>query len=281
MAARFGHDEARLYRGGVAAPVVAAARKPLPAKFFARDVLTVARALLGQRLVRRCGEAPGAPLLCARIVEVEAYGGRCDRASHGHRGMTPRCATMFGPVGRLYVYFTYGSHFCANVVVGRRDERGENGDAGCAVLLRAARIEPSVRNGADQPSLAFARAARAERCRSVERRRDLLAGALDPVLLTGPGNLAAALALDRRHDGLDLTDGRGPLWIAAGERVRRVEWTPRIGLGDYPAASWCWRAVACDDDSDRRAATAISAGRPRSPRPRPGFGAAQRSPDTA
>ena len=100
-----------------------ARRRRLPRAFYRRDPRAVAPELLGKLLVR----GP----LAARVVEVEAYCGAEDPGSHAHRGITRRNATMFGPPGRLYVYFTYGMHWCANAVCG---EEGE----GVAVLLRAA-----------------------------------------------------------------------------------------------------------------------------------------------
>jgi len=203
---------------------------------FERPLLEVARALLGATLVRRFGQGAAARCVMARLVEVEAYAGAHDRASHAWRGETPRCATMFGPAGRLYVYFTYGSHFCVNVVAGER--AGPRATAS-ALLLRAAEAVD-----ADAEGVALLREARAARCKSAAKRRELLSGRDDARLLSGPGNLAAALALDRSHDGLDLTDARGELVIAAGEPAPRVEWTPRVGLGDYPAARWCWRVAA-------------------------------------
>lgn len=94
--------------------------------FFAGDPATVARALLGTLLVVRDGPASRV----ARVVETEAYGGLDDPASHAFRGPTPRCAVMFGPPGVLYVYRSYGVHWCLNVVTGARGSAG-------AVLVRA------------------------------------------------------------------------------------------------------------------------------------------------
>jgi len=105
----------------------AAALRPLPEEFYARDPREVARDLLGKVLV--CGA--GSNLRAARLVEVEAYLGLADPASHAYRGPTPRNAVMFGPPGRAYVYLIYGRYFCVNVVC------EDDGKAG-AVLFRAA-----------------------------------------------------------------------------------------------------------------------------------------------
>ena len=128
--------------------------------------------LLNKLLVVGDGDRVG------RIVEVEAYCGADDPASHAFRGRTARNATMFGPPGHLYVYFTYGMHFCANVVC------GEEGEAS-AVLLRG--LTPVA--GIDEM-----RSARAK-CR---RDRDLCAG---------PARLCLALGIDRALDGADLVTG--------------------------------------------------------------------------
>lgn len=120
----------------------------------------------------------------ARIVEVEAYEGANDPSSHGYRGPTDRTRTMFGPAGRLYVYFTYGMHHCANVVCGE--------DGVCsAVLLRAA--APLAGAGV----MRRARNAASRRRRSTEPFRSV-------DLCSGPARLCQAFGLDRRDDGADL-----------------------------------------------------------------------------
>lgn len=101
----------------------------LPLKFYIRDVHTVAKELLGKLFVRRVEEK----FLICKIVEIEAYDGRIDEAAHSYNGKTKRNEIMFQGGGNLYVYFTYGMHFCSNVVTGKVDE-------GTAVLLRA--MEP-------------------------------------------------------------------------------------------------------------------------------------------
>ena len=148
--------------------------RPLPRSFFAADSRDLAPLLLNKLLVR--GGRVG------RIVEVEAYAGAADPASHAFRGRTARNATMFGPPGHLYVYFTYGMHFCANVVC------GEDG-AASAVLLRALTAIAGLEE---------MRSARGPSAR------------LDRDLCSGPGKLCQALGLDRSFDGADLvTADRG------------------------------------------------------------------------
>lgn len=173
---------------------------PLPRSFYERPVLTVARALLGRLLVH---ETRGRRV-SGRIVEVEAYRGADDPASHAFRGPTPRNRVMFADAGHAYVYFTYGMHHCLNVVT------GPSGEAS-AVLIRA--LEP------------------VEGIERMLRRRGLAGEEAFVRLSRGPGCLTQALGLDRRHDGLDLT--HGPLWIGAGLPERsghRVVRGPRIGI---------------------------------------------------
>lgn len=150
--------------------------RTLARSFYRRPVLEVGPELLNKVLVH--GPLRG------RIVEVEAYDGANDPASHAYRGRTDRNRTMFGPAGHLYVYFTYGMHWCANVVCG---ERGE----GCAVLLRALAPLAGVES--------------MRRARSAAR--------TDRDLCSGPAKLCQALGIDRRHDGVDLAAPSSPLRV--------------------------------------------------------------------
>jgi DNA-3-methyladenine glycosylase len=168
--------------------------------------------MVGRVLV--CGA--GANRVAGRIVEVEAYRGTGDPASHAHRGVTARNAVMFGPPGHAYVYFTYGMHYCLNLVT-------EPEGSASAVLLRA--LEPLE-----------------GRARMRRRRAAHGAPPPDAALARGPGNLARALGLTRRDSGRDLT--RGTLWVSAlpPERAgRRLIATPRIGI--RLARARCWRFV--------------------------------------
>jgi len=181
------------------------ARRRLPRRFYARPPGVVARDLLGRLLVRTSGRSQ----LVGRIVEVEAYGGSRDPASHAFRGKTRRNRSMFGPPGHAYVYFTYGMHHCLNVVTG-----GEG--VASAVLIRA--LEP-VRG-----------------LEGMARRRGTT---VRERLACGPGCVAEALGVDRSHDGLDLT--RGPLWVSsapARRGGRRVAVGPRVGVRGGADRRW-------------------------------------------
>jgi DNA-3-methyladenine glycosylase len=168
---------------------------PLPRAFYARPTVEVAHALLGKLLVRMPAAPGGAPRV-GRIVEVEAYLGERDAASHARRGPTPRAKIMFGPPGFLYVYLIYGMHHCMNVVT------ETDGVAG-AVLLRAAAPVANV------PDL----------------KRPL----------TGPGKLCAGLGITRRDNGLDLTAGDGFHLADDGAPPPRRAASRRIGV-EYAGA---------------------------------------------
>jgi DNA-3-methyladenine glycosylase len=164
-------------------------------------VAEVAPRLLGARLTHGG--------VTVRLTEVEAYDGANDPASHAYRGPTARNDVMFGPPGHLYVYFSYGVHWCANVVC------GPQGTAS-AVLLRAGEVVDG---------LATARARRGDRP--------------DEALARGPANLTQALGIDREQDGLDL-DGLlvlPPVPASAEDIVSG----PRVGVTlahDVPWRFW-------------------------------------------
>lgn len=194
----------------------------LPRSFFDRDTRAVARELLGARLARAL---PDGARLCGRIVEVEAYR-EGDAASHSFRGLTARNAPMFGPAGCAYVYFTYGMHFCMNVVTEREG-------FGAAVLLRA--IEPE---------------------QGAEHMRRLRGAHISTEhLCRGPANLCKSLGLDRTWSGYDMCLPGSALFVEAGEPVpdALVRATSRVGVrGDAAALTAPWRWLVADSPSVSR-----------------------------
>ncbi len=190
--------------------------RPLPRSFYDHDSRVLAPLLLNKVLV--VGERQ------ARIVEVEAYAAAEDPASHAYRGPTRRNATMFGPPGHLYVYFTYGMHWCGNVVAGGPLD-------GHAVLLRA---------GAPIAGLEAMRAARP----AARRDRDLCAG---------PARLCQALGLTGADDGDDLVvPAPGGPWLAddGTPPPRRPGRSARIGITKAVDHPWRW-FVAGDPNVSR------------------------------
>ena len=181
----------------------------IPQAFYLRPVATVARELLGRHLRQ------GAVTL--RITEVEAYGGSEDSASHCRCGRTPRNAPMWQPGGRAYVYFCYGMHHMLNVVTGPEGE-------GSAVLIRAC-----------QPVAGL---------ELIRARRNGLDG---PVLLTGPGKVAQALAVDRSFSDHPLWEPGG-LELLAGTPAQAWLQGPRVGIGFATAADQArpWRFAVAD-----------------------------------
>jgi DNA-3-methyladenine glycosylase len=187
-------------------------RRTLPRSFYRRPSVEVAPELLN-KLVVHGGRA-------GRIVEVEAYH-REDPASHAYAGPTRRNATMFGPPGHLYVYFSYGVHWCANVVTGDHD--------GQAVLLRA--LAPVA-------GLEAMRAARGT--------------VRDTDLASGPGRLTQALGIDGTFDGTDLV--RGSVRIAADGTAppEQPGVSARVGISKAVQQPWRW-FVAGEPNLSRRA----------------------------
>ncbi len=201
--------------------------------FFAQPTLALARALLGQRLVRRLDGRR----LAGIIVETEAYIGEEDLACHAAAGRTQRTEVMYGPPGHAYVYLVYGMHHCLNVV-------SEPPGLPAAVLIRA--LEPregipvmadhrglAAKLDAEIPGLMPARLARATEDPGPALR----------ALLSGPGRLCQALAIDRTLSGASLSGRK--LFLEAGTAPRAIEATTRIGV-DY-AGPWRekrWRFTA-------------------------------------
>ncbi len=182
--------------------------------FFLRDVVTVARDLIGCEV--RVRHADG--VRAGRIVEAEAYGGTDDPASHAGRGPTPRSAIMFGPPAVVYVYLVYGMHHCLNFVT------GPEGSAG-AVLIRA--LEPL----AGREAMAAARGLDPAAC-------------ADRQLTAGPGRLCAALGLDLGWNGRLLTDPDSGIAVAARATpvaARDILAGPRVGITRAVERPWRFR----------------------------------------
>ena len=188
--------------------------------FYDRPVLEVARDLLGAEVVHAG--------VTIRLSEVEAYAGPHDPASHAYRGRTARNATMFAGPGHAYVYFTYGMHWCMNVVCGPTGESA-------AVLLRA---------GSVVAGLELAR----ERRPAVRRDRDLA---------RGPARLTQALRVDRSCDGADVTIPDAELRLQSGVRVpdALVHTGPRVGVSAAAGRPWRFWVEAEPSVSDYRPAT--------------------------
>jgi len=176
--------------------------------FYMRPTEAVASDLVGNKLVRTINNHR----LAGTIVETEAYGYRDDLASHARMGITGRNAVMFGDVGRAYVYFTYGSHFCVNV-----SARSDIVEAG-AVLIRGLKPVEGVEV--------------MKQFRPVE---DIFS------LTSGPGKLTQALRIDSLLNGVDMTDPLSELHIEFGKRPKSIVATPRIGI--TKAAERTWRFI--------------------------------------
>ena len=188
----------------------------LPREFFARPAPEVAPGLLGCVLRRESADGP----VAVQIVEVEAYAGASDPASHAFRGRTARNAVMFGPPGHAYVYFTYGMHFCVNLVC-------QPAGNPSAVLLRAGRVIEgaelaAARRWSARVAPSAGQAAQAAVRPGTGREIDLA---------RGPARLCQALAIDRALDGADVCDPASPLQIMASAGTAGGGPVPPAGPG--------------------------------------------------
>ena len=182
----------------------------LPRKFYIRPVLTVAKELLGKVLIKKDGNL----IFAGRIVEVEAYDGNIDKASHSFNGKTKRNEVMFNEGGYFYVYFTYGAHFCCNVVTGKQNH-------GAAVLIRG--IEPL--QGINQ---------------MIENRfgRELKSEKEIYNLTSGPGKICKAFGFNKEHSGLDLTNSS--VFIVNQPKLKKniIGVSKRIGITKSVSLPW-------------------------------------------
>jgi DNA-3-methyladenine glycosylase len=175
---------------------------------LAIDPVDAAKLLLGSVLESRSPQG----IVRVRLVEVEAYRGGDDPASHCYRGRTPRNDVMFGPAGHLYVYFVYGMHFCANIVSLTDGVPG-------AVLLRAGEVIEGL-------DLARVRRPTARN---------------DSELAKGPARLTGVLGIDRAQNGVDLTAPDTTVRIYEGDSVGEIRSGPRVGVAvamDVPWRFW-------------------------------------------
>ena len=182
----------------------------LPRKFYTREVKVVAKDLLGKILIKKDGNS----ILAGKIVEVEAYDGKIDRAAHTFIGKTKRNQIMFNEGGYFYVYFTYGTHYCCNVVTGKKDH-------GTAVLIRAIEPVKGVK-------------------KMIENRygRDLLNEKERFNLTSGPGKVCRAMGINKSHYGADLTDGT--IFILDSQKVQKnmIVVTKRVGIKKSIELPW-------------------------------------------
>ena len=182
----------------------------LTRKFFIRPVLVVAKDLLGKVLIKKDGNR----VLAARIIEVEAYDGKVDKASHSFNGKTKRNEVMFNEGGYFYVYFTYGAHFCCNVVTGKRN----NGEA---VLIRAV-----------EPLLGINKMIENRFGRALKSEKEIYN------LTSGPGKVCKAFGFKKEHSGLDLTNSS--VFIVNQPKLKKnmIGVSKRIGITKSVSLPW-------------------------------------------
>ena len=188
--------------------------KAIPRDFYQKDTLVVAKKLLGKRIVRKIGDKE----MSAIITETEAYKHKSDPASHAFRRVTERNKVMFGDVGISYVYFTYGMHYCFNVVA--KNPKTEAG----AVLIRAAKPEKGIEE--------------MMRNRNIKNFRNIS---------DGPAKLAQALNITKKDYGIDLTKQTN-LFIAEGiKNIGKISSSPRIGIKQATEKLWNFKITIQDE----------------------------------
>ena len=176
----------------------------LPREFYSKNTVTVAKELLGKKIVRKIGKYE----MVGIISETEAYRHKDDPASHAHRKITQRNKAMFGDVGISYVYFTYGMHYCFNIVA-----RHPKTKAG-AVLIRAIQPEKGI-----------------EVMQKNRKMTDLRN------ITNGPAKLAQALKITKKEYGVDLTK-KSELFITEGIKPNRITESSRIGIKEATNKLW-------------------------------------------
>ncbi len=176
----------------------------LPREFYLENTVSVAKNLLGKKIVRKIGRVE----MIGIITETEAYRHKGDPASHAFRKITERNKIMFGEVGMAYVYFTYGMHYCFNVVA-----RHPKVKAG-AVLIRAIEPEKGIKS--------------MQKNRKIENLKNLT---------NGPAKLCQALEITKNHYGVDLTTDL-KLFIIDGDRPKNIVSSSRIGIKEATDKLW-------------------------------------------
>ena len=176
----------------------------LPKKFYQRDTVVVAKELLGKKLTRKIGNYE----ISGTIIETEAYRHKNDPASHAFRNITDRNKVMFGEVGIAYVYFTYGMHYCFNVVAKKmKDPAG-------AVLIRGIIPEKGIK--------------KMQQNRNIKNLKNLT---------NGPGKLTQALEITKEHYGIDLTK-KIEIYIEQGLEVKKIKKSTRVGIKNGKEMLW-------------------------------------------
>lgn len=189
----------------------------IPKEFYLQDPVKLAPKLLGKIFVRKLGDI----YLTGKIVEVEAYRGKDDEAAHTYNGKTKRNEVMFREGGFLYVYFTYGMHFCANIVCGKKNE-------GSAILIRA--VEPI-------DGINIMEMNRFGKTELPYSRRKLLTN--------GPVKFCSAFAIEKNDNGLDLT--KEPIFLLKGEKILKNEIVTTTRVGIKKSVDLFWRFYIKDN----------------------------------